>query len=124
MRLQSPARFVFVLTLSWLVSIFCRFVNWEDYPERKKLATEILKTRTFTDIPGEPEQTDRTDFNAESNKIFLEFQFVPLPKTNPILIGYRWKEYHEVRYDLLCILYCQSSAHDKSPTGSRFERHR
>lgn len=24
-----------------------------------------------------------------------EFQFVPLPKTNPILIGHRWKEYHE-----------------------------
>ena len=25
----------------------------------------------------------------------LEFQFVPLPKTNPVLIGHRWKEYHE-----------------------------
>lgn len=24
-----------------------------------------------------------------------EFQFVPLPDTNPILIGHRWKEYHE-----------------------------
>ena len=23
-----------------------------------------------------------------------EFQFVPLPNTNPILIGHRWKEYH------------------------------
>lgn len=28
--------------------------------------------------------------------LFLEFQFVPLPDTNPILIGHRWKEYHEV----------------------------
>ena len=26
-----------------------------------------------------------------------EFQFVPLPDTNPVLIGHRWKEYHEVR---------------------------
>ena len=25
-----------------------------------------------------------------------EFQFVPLPDTNPVLVGYRWKEYHEV----------------------------
>jgi hypothetical protein len=24
-----------------------------------------------------------------------EFQFVPLPTTNPVLIGHRWKEYHE-----------------------------
>lgn len=24
-----------------------------------------------------------------------EFQLVPLPKTNPVLIGHRWKEYHE-----------------------------
>ena len=24
-----------------------------------------------------------------------EFQFVPLPDTNPILVGHRWKEYHE-----------------------------
>ena len=23
-----------------------------------------------------------------------EFQFVPLPNTNPVLIGHRWKEYH------------------------------
>ena len=27
--------------------------------------------------------------------LFPEFQFVPLPKTNPVLIGHRWKEYHE-----------------------------
>lgn len=24
-----------------------------------------------------------------------EFQLVPLPKTNPVLIGTRWKQYHE-----------------------------
>ena len=24
-----------------------------------------------------------------------EFQFVPLPSTNPVLVGHRWKEYHE-----------------------------
>lgn len=28
-------------------------------------------------------------------KSISEFQLVPLPKTNPVLIGYRWKEYHE-----------------------------
>lgn len=26
----------------------------------------------------------------------LEFQLVPLPTTNPVLVGYRWKKYHEV----------------------------
>ncbi len=25
----------------------------------------------------------------------LEFQFVPLPNTNPVLVGSRWKAYHE-----------------------------
>ncbi|KAJ7069435.1 sulfite oxidase mitochondrial precursor [Mycena amicta] len=51
------------------------YVEWENYPQKKALATRILNTKKFTPIP--------------------EFQFVPLPKTNPILIGYRWKEYHE-----------------------------
>jgi sulfite oxidase len=27
--------------------------------------------------------------------LLLDFQSDPLPKTNPILIGHRWKEYHE-----------------------------
>lgn len=53
-----------------------RFVEWEREPERKRVAAAVLKTHQFSPIP--------------------EFQFVPLPKTNPVLIGYRWKEYHEV----------------------------
>ncbi|KAH9924353.1 sulfite oxidase mitochondrial precursor [Epithele typhae] len=51
------------------------YVEWEDYPDRKVVATEILNTKKFTPIP--------------------EFQFVPLPDTNPVLVGHRWKEYHE-----------------------------
>lgn len=39
-------------------------------------------------------------FGSESSKIGKserdsEFQYDPLPKTNPVLVGYRWKEYHE-----------------------------
>ncbi|KAF5383482.1 hypothetical protein D9757_006135 [Collybiopsis confluens] len=52
------------------------YVEWEEYPEKKALASKILKASKFTPIP--------------------EFQFVPLPDTNPVLIGHRWKEYHEV----------------------------
>ncbi|KAK7462372.1 hypothetical protein VKT23_007973 [Stygiomarasmius scandens] len=52
------------------------YVEWEKYPEKKELATRILNKSKFTPIP--------------------EFQFVPLPDTNPVLIGHRWKEYHEV----------------------------
>ncbi|KAL0567278.1 hypothetical protein V5O48_014721 [Marasmius crinis-equi] len=52
------------------------YVEWEKYPEKKALARKILLTKKFTPIP--------------------EFQFVPLPQTNPILVGHRWKEYHEV----------------------------
>ena len=29
-----------------------RFVEWEDNPERKKIASEVLKTKKFTPIPG------------------------------------------------------------------------
>ncbi|KAF9020204.1 molybdopterin binding oxidoreductase [Hymenopellis radicata] len=54
------------------------YVEWEKYPDRKTMARQILNAHKegFTPIP--------------------EFQFVPLPDTNPILIGYRWKEYHEL----------------------------
>ncbi|KAE9408740.1 molybdopterin binding oxidoreductase [Gymnopus androsaceus JB14] len=52
------------------------YVEWEQYPEKKALASKVLKANKFTPIP--------------------EFQFVPIPKTNPVLIGHRWKEYHNV----------------------------
>ena len=29
-----------------------RYVEWEDNPERKQAATEILDTKKFTPIPG------------------------------------------------------------------------
>ncbi|GBE83263.1 sulfite oxidase [Sparassis crispa] len=51
------------------------YVEWEDKPDRKAPATQILNTKHFMPPP--------------------EFQLVPLPDTNPILIGHRWKEYHE-----------------------------
>ncbi|KAF9449119.1 molybdopterin binding oxidoreductase [Macrolepiota fuliginosa MF-IS2] len=51
------------------------YVEWEKYPEKKDAAHNILIRKKFSPIP--------------------EFQFVPLPKTNPILIGHRWKEYHQ-----------------------------
>lgn len=36
-------------------------------------------------------------FIIRMNSMFdrSEFQFEPLPKTNPVLIGWRWKQYHE-----------------------------
>ncbi|GHJ83794.1 hypothetical protein NliqN6_0196 [Naganishia liquefaciens] len=50
------------------------FIDWENNPDKKKQAAEILEGYTWTPIP--------------------EFQLKPLPSTNPILIGHRWKEYH------------------------------
>ncbi|KAI8978715.1 sulfite oxidase mitochondrial precursor [Trametes punicea] len=56
-----------------------RFVEWEGKPDRKRVASEILKTKqSQVWIPR-----------------ITEFQFVPLPKTNPVLVGHCWKEYHE-----------------------------
>ncbi|EIM86497.1 molybdopterin binding oxidoreductase [Stereum hirsutum FP-91666 SS1] len=51
------------------------YVEWEKYPERKAKAAEILRRHKFSPIP--------------------EFQMGPLPTTNPVLVGHRWKEYHE-----------------------------
>ncbi|KAF9466226.1 Oxidoreductase, molybdopterin-binding domain-containing protein [Collybia nuda] len=50
------------------------YIEWEDKPEKKALAQKILKSKKFPYPP--------------------EFQLAPLPKTNPILIGHRWKAYH------------------------------
>ncbi|KAA1474748.1 molybdopterin binding oxidoreductase [Dentipellis sp. KUC8613] len=51
------------------------YIEWEKYPERKEIARQILNSKEFPDCP--------------------EFQFVPLPDTNPILFGERWRKYHE-----------------------------
>ncbi|KAG6831227.1 hypothetical protein H0H92_012024 [Tricholoma furcatifolium] len=50
------------------------YIEWEDYPEKKAEAAKILEATEFSHPP--------------------EFQYVPLPKTNPVLIGHRWKQYH------------------------------
>ncbi|KAK3308490.1 Oxidoreductase, molybdopterin-binding domain-containing protein [Chaetomium strumarium] len=50
------------------------YVEWEKYPEKKKQVQELMKKYDFPDPP--------------------EFQLVPLPKTNPVLTGERWKQYH------------------------------
>lgn len=50
------------------------YIEWEKYPEKKAQADEILAKYAF---PGPP-----------------EFQLVPLPNTNPIIEGVRWKQFH------------------------------
>ncbi|KAH9876454.1 hypothetical protein J1614_003585 [Plenodomus biglobosus] len=50
------------------------YIEWERYPEKKKQAAEILAQYDFPVPP--------------------EFQMVPLPDTNPVLEGVRWKYYH------------------------------
>ncbi|KAK0721382.1 Oxidoreductase, molybdopterin-binding domain-containing protein [Apiosordaria backusii] len=51
------------------------YIEWEEYPEKKKQVQEIMKRYDFPEPP--------------------EFQFVPLPTTNPVLTGERWKQYHD-----------------------------
>ncbi|GAB7351446.1 hypothetical protein MBLNU459_g2110t1 [Dothideomycetes sp. NU459] len=50
------------------------YIEWEKYPEKAKKAQEILARYKFPPPP--------------------EFQLEPLPKTNPILEGVRFKQYH------------------------------
>ncbi|KAI9688636.1 MAG: hypothetical protein M1822_000993 [Bathelium mastoideum] len=50
------------------------FIQWETYKDKKAKAREILARYAFDKPP--------------------EFQLAPLPGTNPILGGDRWKEYH------------------------------
>lgn len=68
-------------------------MEWEKYADKKSIASEILNASKFTPIPGELTCASR----YKPVNVLPEFQFnFPLPTTNPILIGYRWKEYHEV----------------------------
>ncbi len=59
------------------------YVEWEKYPQKKKQGAEVLSQYQF---PGPP-----------------EFQLVPLPKTNPLLEGVRWKQYHYAIGRLYCV---------------------
>lgn len=51
------------------------YIEWEDYPEKKAKAAEILESRVFPPPP--------------------EFQYGNLPTTNPVLEGVRWKMWHK-----------------------------
>ncbi|KAK5111040.1 hypothetical protein LTR62_005415 [Meristemomyces frigidus] len=51
------------------------YVEWEAYPEKKEKAHKILESQTFPPPP--------------------EFQLGPIPDTNPVLEGVRWKQWHE-----------------------------
>ncbi|CAK5270646.1 unnamed protein product [Mycena citricolor] len=69
------------------------YVEWEQYPEKKDRAQAILRAHQFTPIPGQPPPScTQPPLTRPSSA--PEFQLVPLPTTNPILIGHRWKEYH------------------------------
>ncbi|KAF2123526.1 molybdopterin binding oxidoreductase [Dothidotthia symphoricarpi CBS 119687] len=57
------------------------YIEWEKYPEKKKQAADILAKYDFPVPP--------------------EFQLEPLPKTNPLLEGVRWKHYHYALGDTL-----------------------
>ncbi|KAK6206645.1 hypothetical protein LQW54_007597 [Pestalotiopsis sp. IQ-011] len=50
------------------------YVEWENYPEKKEAAHKILKAQEFPPNP--------------------EFQLGPIPGTNPVLPGTRWKMWH------------------------------
>ncbi|KAI0442682.1 sulfite oxidase [Xylaria telfairii] len=50
------------------------YVEWEDYPEKRQAAHEILTSQEFPPPP--------------------EFQLEQIPGTNPVLEGVRWKEWH------------------------------
>ncbi|KAI0388379.1 sulfite oxidase [Xylariaceae sp. FL0594] len=50
------------------------YVEWEDYPEKKEKAHKIMESRQFPPPP--------------------EFQLEPIPSTNPVLEGVRWKLWH------------------------------
>ncbi|KAM3421286.1 hypothetical protein BST61_g1688 [Cercospora zeina] len=50
------------------------YIEWEKYPEKRAECERILAQYKFPSPP--------------------EFQLIPLPKTNPILEGIRWKQYH------------------------------
>lgn len=50
------------------------YVEWEKYPEKRAECERILAQYKFPSPP--------------------EFQLQPLPKTNPVLEGVRWKQYH------------------------------
>lgn len=74
------------------VSGWTGYVEWGAHPDRIKLAEKVLAVNSFTPIPGRFHPTMHLLIVAY---IFpSEFQLAPLPDTNPILIGHRWKEYH------------------------------
>ena len=50
-------------------------MEWEKYPEKKAIAHKILTSQSFPPHP--------------------EYQMSPIPDTNPVLDGYRWKLWHQ-----------------------------
>lgn len=51
------------------------YIEWENYPEKKAKAAKILESHKFPPPP--------------------EFQLGPIPDTNPVLEGVRWKMWHK-----------------------------
>ncbi|OTA56683.1 molybdopterin binding oxidoreductase [Hypoxylon sp. EC38] len=74
------------------------YVEWEDYPDKKRKAHEILISQKFPPPP--------------------EFQLGPIPGTNPVLEGVRWKLWHRAIGGRLAVVPEESWAivlKEKSP---------
>ena len=66
------------------------YIEWERYPEKKKKAAEIMAKYDFPVVSPE-ELVPKTKHNHANLQQPPEFQFVPLPNTNPVPAGSRWK---------------------------------
>ncbi|KAI2627643.1 molybdopterin binding oxidoreductase [Hypoxylon sp. NC1633] len=74
------------------------YVEWEDYPDKKRRAHEILASQEFPPPP--------------------EFQLAAIPGTNPVLEGIRWKLWHRAIGGRLAVVPEESWAivlKEKSP---------
>ena len=63
------------VVLASMLTVCLRYIEWEDYPEKKLLAHEIMISQKFPPPP--------------------EYQLAPVPSSNPVLEGVRWKLWHK-----------------------------
>ena len=73
------------------------YIEWEDYPEKKRKAAEILAAHKFPPPPEFQSASLHPPSNGSRSQVLTVYRLGPIPDTNPVLEGIRWKMWHKAQ---------------------------
>ena len=71
------------------------YIEWQNCPEKRAKAAEILARHKFPPPPEFQSASPITTFHSRDREMLTMSRLGPIPDSNPVLEGVRWKLWHK-----------------------------